>query len=69
VFFIAFSTENANVDVGINMKTVMKNEKERVYMSKITINLIIKDFESHFENNHSDQFREIIQNFVGNNQK
>jgi len=29
----------------------------------------MKNFKSQFENNDSDQLRDIIQNFIGNNQK
>lgn len=40
-----------------------------MYLSKVTINLILTEHKIEFKNNNSDQLQEIIKNFIGNNQE
>jgi len=50
------------------MKIISKGGKKYVYLSKIKLNLNIKDFENQYENNGNlGQLQEIIENFIGNN--
>lgn len=49
---------------------VTKNDKRYVFVSKMKINLDIKGYDIHFANETElSQLREIVRNFVGDNQQ
>ncbi|XP_012214458.1 protein takeout-like [Linepithema humile] len=64
---VSLSAGDVNADLSIEMKIVRKNGKKHIYISKLTINLIPKEFNFKFEHNDSDQMQDIIANFMGSN--
>ncbi|XP_012219407.1 protein takeout [Linepithema humile] len=61
-------TDNVDADVNLNFKMITKGAKRYIYLSKILLNLDIKDFENQYENTGNlGQLQEIIENFIGNN--
>lgn len=50
---------------------ITKNNQKYVYISKINLNLDIKNFDSKFDMNENDssQIKEIINTFIGSNQE
>jgi len=64
-----FLTDYAIASIHNDLKRLTKNGKQYLYISKTATNLIINDLKVNFENVDSDQLREIIANFVGNNRK
>ncbi|XP_012214812.1 uncharacterized protein [Linepithema humile] len=67
--YLSLSAEYVDADADGEIKIVKKNDKKHIYVSKLTINLIPKNFNFKFENNESDQMQEIIANFIGSNKQ
>lgn len=65
---VYITTDNVGAKVSADMDTVTKNGKKYVFISKMTLNLDIKGFYIELERNQN-QLRQIIRNFVGNNQE
>lgn len=65
---LCFFADNVDADVNILLKMVTKGAKRYIYLSKLTLNLDIKDFENQYETNENlGQLQQIIENFIGNN--
>lgn len=58
-------------EVDLDMKTTTKNDKTYIYLSKMKLNLDIKEYDAKYDLNEREygQLREIISNFIGNNQE
>lgn len=53
------------------MKMITKNNQKYIYISKINLNLDIKNFDNKFDMNEKDssQIKEIINTFIGSNKE
>ncbi|XP_011706856.1 PREDICTED: juvenile hormone-binding protein-like [Wasmannia auropunctata] len=68
---VYISTDNVGAKVGADIKVVTKNGQRYMYISKLTIKLDIKGYYIKLDQNQRElnQLREIVTNFVGNNQE
>ncbi|XP_011706855.1 PREDICTED: uncharacterized protein LOC105462030 [Wasmannia auropunctata] len=69
--FLYFSADNVGAKVNMDFKIVTKNGKKYTYLSKIKINMDIKNYDVLYDVNdeQSAQLNKIIHNFVGQNQQ
>ncbi|XP_011879796.1 PREDICTED: uncharacterized protein LOC105568600 [Vollenhovia emeryi] len=64
------TSDNVGAKVNADFTLVTKNDKKYGYISKIKTNLDIKGYELEFSNQvELNQMRDIIKNFLGNNQE
>lgn len=62
------TTDNVDADVKLQLKIITKDGKRYIYLSKILLDLDIKNYEDKYEVNESvGQMQEIIEDFLGNN--
>jgi len=68
---LSITTDNVGAKVTLDFNVVTKNGKRYTYLAKIKINLDVKRYDAQYdvENERLDQLREIIRNFLGQNQK
>ncbi|XP_071645750.1 protein takeout-like [Temnothorax longispinosus] len=67
---VYITTDNVGAKVSADMKMVTKGNQRYMFFSKMTINLDIKGYNIDFSHERElGQLREIIRNFVGDNQQ
>jgi len=63
-------TDNVGATVSADMKLVTKNDQNKAYISKMTINLDLKGYDIQFSNETQlSQLRNLVRNFLGDNQQ
>lgn len=68
---VYITTDNVEATVNMDMKVVNNRGKRYLYMSKMKINIDIKDYDATYnlQGSELNRLQEIIDNFIGNNKE
>jgi hypothetical protein len=69
--FLCFPSDNVNTKTDMDMKIVTKNGKRYTYMSRMKIDIDMKEYNINYDLKDKElgELRKVISSFIGNNQQ